>query len=218
MAQPRLNFTMATDGILPPFFAEVDEKQNLTKGTKVAGAIMIVIATVVPFAHLDDLISSGILIAFTITDASVILVRHTSPHDEPFVLERLLVVFHLLSLVSGLLFQKCISEEVTGHADRFMTLISFAGNLIVGNLIRTKCPRVDEADPGFFLTPAVPVLPLFGCFVNIVLITRMEIKALCVLSGYLTLALLGYFYSLHMGRLPAENLVEIGRVGDAWWR
>jgi amino acid transporter len=175
MAQPRLNFTMAMDGVLPPFFAEVDEKQNLKKGTKVAGAVMIIIATVVPFAHLDDLISSGILIAFTITDASIILVRHTSPHDEPFKLERLLIVFHVLSLVSGLLFKNCISEEETGHAVRVMTLTSCAGSLIIGNLIRTKCPRVDEADPGFFLTPAVPILPLCGCFVSKYLVNVLQI-------------------------------------------
>jgi amino acid transporter len=157
---------MAMDGVLPPFFAEVDEKQNLTKGTKVAGAVMIIIATVVPFAHLDDIISSGILIAFTITDASVILVRHTSPHDEPLKLERLLIVFHLLAIVSGLLCKKCISEEVTGNTVRVMTLISCAGSLLVGNSIRTQCPRVDEPDVDFFLTPSVPILPLCGCFVS----------------------------------------------------
>jgi amino acid transporter len=166
MAQPRLYYTMAIDGILPPFFAEVDEKQNLTKGTQVAGAVMIIIATVVPFAHLDDIISSGILIAFTMTDAAVILVRYTSPHGEPFKLERLLIVFHLLSVVSGLLLKNCISEEVTGYTLRVITVMSCACSLIVGNLIRTKCPRVDEPDAGFFLTPAVPILPLCGCFVS----------------------------------------------------
>ena len=166
MAQPRLNYTMAMDGVLPPFFAEVDEKQNLTKGTQVAGAVMIIIATVVPFAHLDDIISSGILIAFTMTASSVILVRQTSPHDEPFKLERLLIVFHLLSVVCGLQLKNCISEEVTGYTVRVITVISCACTLNVGNIIRTKCPRVDERDAGFFLTPAVPILPLCACFVS----------------------------------------------------
>jgi hypothetical protein len=48
--------------------------------------------------------------------------------------------------------------------------------------------------------------------VNIFLLTRMELKVLCVISGYLILALLGYGYNLlWRRRLPVENLLEINQ-------
>lgn len=167
MAQPRLNYTMAMDGVLPAVFAEVDEEGNLKAGTKIAGAIMISIATIVPFAYLDDLISSGILIAFTITDTSVILVRQASPDNNPFLLERMLIAFHTLSILSGFLLRNCLSLGVTGAVVRFMTLLSCLGTLFIGNRIRTHCPFNDEPSTGLFLTPFVPALPLCGCFVSI---------------------------------------------------
>ena len=174
MAQPRLNYTMAMDGVLPAAFAEVDEEGNLKRGTKIAGTVMIVIATLIPFAYLDDLISSGILIAFTMTDASVILVRQTSPHDKPYLLERLLVLFHALSLLCGFLLRNCLSTGATGHAVRFFTVVSVICTTFTGYKIQTDCPRKrtllewhsNEPNPDLFLTPFVPVLPLCGCFVR----------------------------------------------------
>ena len=90
LAQPRLNYTLALDGILPRNLAEMDGKGNLTRGIKCSGFVLVTIATFVPFRFLDDLISSGILIAFTLTDTSVILVRHESPKDRPRLLKTLL--------------------------------------------------------------------------------------------------------------------------------
>lgn len=135
---------------------------------------MIAIATIVPFAYLDDLISSGILIAFTMTDTSVILVRKTSPRDSPFMLEKLIAVFHILSLLTGFLLRNCLSTGPTGVAVRFMTLVSCICTLFVGNRIRTHCPskkslvqwHSNEPSAGLFLTPFVPILPLCGCFVS----------------------------------------------------
>lgn len=171
MAQPRLNYTMALDGVLPEVFAKVDDDGNLRSGTKIAGAIMVIIATVVPFAYLDDLISSGILIAFTMTDTSVILVRKTSPPDKPFMLEMLLAIFHILSLLSGFLLRSCLSIGATGNAIRALTLLSSTCTVLIGNRIRTHCPskmqwHSNEPNSVVFLTPFVPTLPLFGCFVS----------------------------------------------------
>lgn len=168
MAQPRLNYTMAVDGVIPILFAGVDEEGNLAnKGIKVCGTIMIAIATIVPFQYLDDLISSGILIAFTITDTSVILVRKSSPHDNPVMLERLIVIFHLLSFLSGLLLRNC-STETTGDAVRIMTVLFCACTLFTGYRI-SLCPSSElrpNTSADLFLTPFVPTLPLVGIFVS----------------------------------------------------
>ena len=218
MAQPRLNYTMALDGVLPNIFARVDDKGNLTSGTKIAGAVMIAIATVVPFAYLDDLISSGILVAFTLTDTSVILVRQTSPSDNPSLLGQLLVAFQFLSLLCGFLLRNCLSTGVTGHAVRFLTLVSCLSTLFVGYTIQT-CPskktlmqwHSNEHSAGLFLTPWVPVLPLCGCFVNLYLIAQLEISGLVAIFGYVGLAVLLYkiYERYQRQHEPPERMVSL---------
>lgn len=224
MCQPRLNYTMAMDGVLPAVFTEVDEEGNLKAGTKIAGALMITIATLVPFAYLDDLISSGILIAFTMTDASVILVRQTSPHDSPFLLEKLLIAFMILSLMSGFLLRNCLSTGATGDAVRFLSTVSCICTLFIGNRIRTHCPskktlmqwHSNEPSAGLFLTPFVPILPLCGCFVNLYLISQLEITGLAAIFSYVGFAVL--FYMWQKSTRPDRcNYVheQIGIRGDS---
>ena len=65
LAQPRVFYMMALDGLLPPVFKEVegrteDEPEgNLRKGIMICGVAMTVIATFVPFTILGDMISAG---------------------------------------------------------------------------------------------------------------------------------------------------------------
>ena len=61
MMQPRLQFALARDGLLPRMFSEVDSNGDPRKGALFAGVIMTLFATFVPFSDLDDFISAGIL-------------------------------------------------------------------------------------------------------------------------------------------------------------
>jgi hypothetical protein len=54
---------------------DFNNEHNLTGGTMVAGVAMTIIAALVPFSYLDDLISSGILVAFSLANSSLILLR-----------------------------------------------------------------------------------------------------------------------------------------------
>ena len=167
MAQPRLNYIMAKDGVIPSIFARVDEQGNLHKaGIKIAGTVMIIVATIVPFTYLDDLISSGILIAFMMTDTSVIIVRmQQSSSDKPYMLEKFLIVFHSLSFLTGLLLRNWLSIGETGDTVRIMTITCCILLFYTGYRI-TRFKRNTNEPPGLFLTPFVPTLPLCGCFVS----------------------------------------------------
>lgn len=203
MAQPRLQYAMALDGLLPPIFSEMDQSGNLIVGTRIAGIIMTIIATVVPFVYLDDLVSAGILLAFTMTDASVVLIRQSSPSCNPFLLERLMVWFHILSLLSGFLLKNCLSMEVTGESMQFLTFVSCLSTVFIGNRIRTQCPskktlmQWHSNEPGMFLTPFVPILPLSGSFVNLYLIAQLEKTGLIMITCYVGLAVGCYHYFMH---------------------
>jgi len=40
MAQPRLQYALARDGLLPSFFGEIDAKGNLWNGALISGTVM----------------------------------------------------------------------------------------------------------------------------------------------------------------------------------
>jgi amino acid transporter len=102
LAQPRL--LLAKYGLLPEVFGRVDPlTENLWSGTLISGTAMTLIAAAVPFDYLDSLISADILVAFSISDSCLVLMRQESIADKPFLLYQYLLSFHALSFTSGLL-------------------------------------------------------------------------------------------------------------------
>ena len=105
-----LTMSMAHDGLLPKLFAVVDPVTGSIKnGTLVSGVLMTLIATFCPFTYLDDLISAGILVAFSMTNSCLILLRCESPVAQPKLLPHCLVVYNMLCFVTALL----SSHEIT---------------------------------------------------------------------------------------------------------
>lgn len=82
LAQPRVLFAMAKDGLLPSIFARVDKNGNLFHGTLICGMAITIIAVLVPFHILWNFISLGILVAFNLTNSSLLLVRGAQLHDQ----------------------------------------------------------------------------------------------------------------------------------------
>ncbi|MEI6277688.1 MAG: amino acid permease [Prolixibacteraceae bacterium] len=80
MAQPRIFYTMAKDGLLPPAFTIVHKKYKTPYITTiVTGAAAAVIAGIFPIAVLGELVSIGTLLAFVIVCAGIIILRKTDP-------------------------------------------------------------------------------------------------------------------------------------------
>jgi len=198
MAQPRLQYAMSIDGILPPVFAKVDATGNLWHGTLISGTIMIVIATFVPFVYLDDLISAGILVAFSMTDTSVILLRHHNPSDNPHLLEKLLGIFHTVSFVTSLALGYCIGSTV----GTVIAVSSFVFLLVLAWTISSACPLQTSKHGSnsdlvggetYFEAPLVPYLPLVGIFINWYLIAQLEWFGMLLLVAYIAIAIIYYF-------------------------
>lgn len=82
LAQPRVQYAMAKDGLLPSIFARVDKNGNLFHGTLICGVAITTIAVFVPFHILWNFISLGILVAFNLTNSSLLLVRGAQLHDQ----------------------------------------------------------------------------------------------------------------------------------------
>lgn len=245
MAQPRLQLAMAQDGLLPPIFARVDETGNLKWGTALSGAGMVVVATFVPFAYLDDLISVGILLAFSMTNSCLILLRCESPVQQPQLVEKHLVVLNVLCLLTGL---------ISTHAEDiplgiFLALVALLATICVVFSLAIKCPQSmrfggsilkpahshanmkdalgansDASKENFFRTPFVPYLPCAGIFINWALVSQLELSGLLLLFLYIGVTVLVYSFnksndtgnSLRWKRASYQTLAGMEDDQDQW--
>jgi len=180
--QPRLQYALARDGLLPPMFGELDATGNPRKGALFAGVLMVVFATFVPFSYLDDFISAGILVAFTVTDCSLIILRTESPSSDPRLLPKLLASFNVFAFVTCL---------ILSHGPRSplgWALASTAGclSMFIATQISRRCPQSAafggstgntsqrHGNETYFSTPLVPYVPCLGVFANYFLISQVR--------------------------------------------
>jgi APA family basic amino acid/polyamine antiporter len=86
LSQPRIFLAMASDGLLPRFFAKVHTRfRTPYVSTILTGIIAIMLAGIFPLSRLGELVNIGTLFAFTIICISVIVLRKTRPDiHRPF--------------------------------------------------------------------------------------------------------------------------------------
>ncbi len=86
LGQPRIFYTMAKDGLLPPAFSRVHPKFRTPWIAQIlTGAVAMVIAAFLPIGILGELVSIGTLLAFAIVCAGVFVLRFTDPQiHRPF--------------------------------------------------------------------------------------------------------------------------------------
>jgi amino acid transporter len=194
LAQPRLMFSMAEDGLLPEIFSRTNDNGNLQAGTLTAGIGMTIIAGCVPFTYLDDLISAGILVAFSLTDSSLVLLRRASPVDRPGLLERCLIVYNGLCFTTALAWMnhgnsKGLSEfgpalltVATAACAIYMTYQCPPSARFGGSILQFDAVVHSNAQE-YFSTPWVPFIPCLGMAVNWALIAQLEAVGLWLLAA-----------------------------------
>lgn len=86
MAQARIFYAIANDGLLPPQFAEIHpEFKTPHLATIVSGIVAAILAGLFPIDILGELASFGALLAFFVISLAVLVLRRTQPDlDRPF--------------------------------------------------------------------------------------------------------------------------------------
>ncbi|MEI7490076.1 MAG: amino acid permease [Bacteroidota bacterium] len=86
LGQPRIFYTMAKDGLLPPVFAKVHKKFKTPYiSSMLTGLVAMILAGILPISILGELVSIGTLLAFTIVCISIIFLRKKRPDiPRPF--------------------------------------------------------------------------------------------------------------------------------------
>jgi APA family basic amino acid/polyamine antiporter len=86
LGQPRIFFSMARDGLLPPFIAKVHPRYKTPwVGTVITGCFVGGFAAFANIAEVVDLTNIGTLFAFVLVSLGVIVLRHTDPdRNRPF--------------------------------------------------------------------------------------------------------------------------------------
>lgn len=111
LGQPRIFFSMARDGLLPPFCARVHKRFRTPHITTIITGL--VVAGFAAFSSIDemvDLTNIGTLFAFTLICLGIVILRRREPHCErafkcPFVpWVPLLGIFSCMYLATGLPF------------------------------------------------------------------------------------------------------------------
>jgi amino acid permease len=200
LAQPRLQYAMATDGLLPEIFSDVDKKGNFVKGIIISGLICVLIALFVPFKYLDDMISAGVLVSFNLTNASLIIIRRCDS-SNPVPCTLALIIFNVLSILFHILL---VNITFSGTFVLFSVEMFTVSMLVVMLLlnaiyIHTRCPENEDPEAvNQFRVPGLPFVPLFGIFVNYLLLAQLSVTGILMIFGYFGLAGVFYFgYGIH---------------------
>lgn len=221
MAQPRLQFALAEDGLIPAWFGKQNSRGNLINGTVFAGSAAILGAAFIPFAHLNDMISCSVLIALSITDTSVIVLWHESPDSNPLLGDSLMMAFNAACLVVSV----TTTHFFAFFLGKLVAVVFFVVMIGCVVMLVRQCPKSTvfggrrghpkggvRQDDGYFRTPFVPYWPCFGIFINWYLLAQLHLIGIIGTLLFLGVTTMYYYlYAIHhsVGNTGAWNNAQV---------
>ncbi|KAJ0403716.1 hypothetical protein P43SY_003021 [Pythium insidiosum] len=189
LAQPRLNYAMACDGLMPQIFAKVDGKGNLFINTLISGLFFTIVSFVVPFSALWDIVNFGIFFSFVMANASLLVARTrtASPKTAPTAIA-IVVASAFISTFSYQL-GYVNNDSVVALVFAIIFLVLMVAACI---FIAVKCP-LEATDPEYYSAPLVPFLPTIAILADFYMLAQTSYLGLKLSLGWVAIAILSYF-------------------------
>ncbi|CEG43709.1 amino acid-polyamine-organocation family [Plasmopara halstedii] len=211
LAQPRLNYALACDGLIPRIFSQVDKNGTLFANTLISGAFFTIVAFVMPFDKLWDIVSFGILLSFNMSMASLLMVRMRK--KSPSLAPKLIGLMVVFACLAAFFYQIGYANE--GNDWCLVVAIVFLMLMVVVCLVMYfKCPQETQSDENF-TAPLVPFLPTFAALANFYLAAQISYTGIYSSCAWLAAAVLFYFcygYKHSAGRTGWRTLMSLPRV------
>lgn len=172
LAQPRLQYGLAVDGLLPSLFAKTDNQGNLFWNTLITGVIFAKVALKVPFDDLLHLVDFGVLMSFSITNSALIASRDFSREK----LVSWIGAYIIASGASIVSFQKGYIDCDKGEWLSYSIAMALAAVGCCGYMAYLL--RHSIVPSGVFTVPLVPWIPCLAIAVNWYLIAQINYYSL----------------------------------------
>jgi APA family basic amino acid/polyamine antiporter len=207
VAQSRIFFAMARDGLLPARLATVVGPRKVPIFSVIFVVLFSsVVGALVELESLSEMVSIGTLMALSFVCASVLILRYDAGTGsrKPFFLTMAIVA------VAGVA-AACIrfDQVIAGGV-----IYGIAALLVIPFFFMPKSP-MELA----FKTPLVPVVPAVGLGLNLFLMSSLSDDTWWRLFGWTIIGLLVYFlYSIRFSKLsygePSENNLQDSEVRE----
>ncbi|OQR95996.1 Amino Acid-Polyamine-Organocation (APC) Family [Thraustotheca clavata] len=204
LAQPRVQSAMAKDGLMPAIFAKLDKNGNPKHGAVLIGLFLIALATCIEFQILWNFISLGILLAFNMTNLSLLIVRFEATaikcRQHELKLPFVLTVFTISSWLAALHWQESMiapsSTETSYYnymkrAGIYVACIFTAVAVAMVILLAMNSPKQAAAND-LFRCPGVPLVPCLATFFNWLLAVQMPISTVVMMTVWILMAVCVY--------------------------
>ncbi|TYZ60967.1 hypothetical protein PybrP1_005322 [[Pythium] brassicae (nom. inval.)] len=189
LAQPRLNYALACDGLMPHVFTRVNSAGTLFYNTLITGLFFTVVAVVVPFITLWDIVTFGVMMSFNVANIAILMVRlqPSSPRLAPRGTAALFVATGLAAFFYQEGYVNQDSDACLALALVFLAVVA-ATTL----LLALKCTQ-SANDPLYFSAPLVPYIPAVCMLANWYMIAQINHLALQLSVAWVGAAVASYF-------------------------
>ena len=227
MAQPRIVYKIASDGLLPPIFAKVSERTQVpTTAILVNGLNIAFLACFFNLEALANTICLLGLLVFTFVNAAIIILRlrseakisiieianasEVSPlNDSSQSLEEKFdysMHMHTFILTIGVIGTSFIQKQGLSH---FLIYPCIIMSLFSAMSIIIRVQKVPKYESNTFQCPGVPYVPLLGITCNSYMVGSLPIYSWVLIILFILLGLVFYFsYGIHYSALADTNKSE----------
>jgi len=203
LPQPEVTAAMSEDRMMPSIFRQRNKSGTFVKGAIIVGAVASVLAMLVPFTLLGDVISFGVLFSFNLTNLSLINLRYGNGGVQRVpTIDALVWILMIALAVAGYTCQQgLVDPYLAGDSISSASLGGFITSAVVS--IAILCflgfgvkQRYQSSGQDIYKAKGVPFIPGFAIFCNFFLIASFSWANVGYFLAFLGLFLVTYIINL----------------------